>query len=250
MLAAQQIADQRKEPAPPRFVPKLSPSDTPIAGGKAQTTPSSGSGVARLEPTMRRRTESFVTDPAAMSRTPRDPRQHHHVIQRHPGRGIQAQPPPSRVAISQDRTHAPSAGPSPDQSPARRRPPAPPAGPPNPANPRAERAVITSVGQHALARAWAQFWAHSSPSAAVHRWSPGSCLRGSRTVADAGERHATLLESVLGATPQEFESPILRHADLLKHWSYRASATAARVRRPGPVPAPGGGWLAPGRGGG
>src|SRR5215470_6311353 len=41
-----------------------------------------------------------------------------------------------------------------------------------------------------------------------------SCSRGSRTVADAGERHATVLESVLGATPQEFESPILRHAGL------------------------------------
>src|SRR5215471_19851610 len=66
-------------------------------------------------------------------------------------------------------------------------------------------------GQQALACAWAQFWAHSSTYGAVHRWSPRSCSRGSRTVADAGERHATLLESVLGATPQEFESPILRH---------------------------------------
>jgi hypothetical protein len=28
---------------------------------------------------------------------------------------------------------------------------------------------------------------------------------------DAGERWSALLESVLGATPQEFESPILRH---------------------------------------
>jgi hypothetical protein len=65
--------------------------------------------------------------------------------------------------------------------------------------------------------AWAQFWAHSSPSRAVHRWSPGSCSRGSRTVADAGERWPTLLESVLGATPREFESRILRHADLQKH---------------------------------
>ena len=64
---------------------------------------------------------------------------------------------------------------------------------------------------------WAQFWTHSSPSRAVHQWSPGLCSRGSRTVADAGERHATLLESVLGATPQEFESPILRHADVQEH---------------------------------
>ena len=38
-------------------------------------------------------------------------------------------------------------------------------------------------------------------------------------MADAGERWSALLESVLGATPQEFESPILRHADLLKHRS-------------------------------
>jgi len=30
-------------------------------------------------------------------------------------------------------------------------------------------------------------------------------------VADAGERGRALLESVLGATLQEFESPILRH---------------------------------------
>jgi hypothetical protein len=30
-------------------------------------------------------------------------------------------------------------------------------------------------------------------------------------VADLGERRSALLESVLGATPQEFESPILRH---------------------------------------
>jgi hypothetical protein len=29
-------------------------------------------------------------------------------------------------------------------------------------------------------------------------------------VVDGGGRHATVLESVLGATPQEFESPILR----------------------------------------
>jgi hypothetical protein len=40
---------------------------------------------------------------SAVSATQTRPRQHHHVIQRHPGRGIQAQPPPSRVAISQDR---------------------------------------------------------------------------------------------------------------------------------------------------
>jgi hypothetical protein len=68
-------------------------------------------------------------------------------------------------------------------------------------------------GRQALAGAWAQFWAHSSPSRAVHWWSPGSCLRCSRMVADAGERWSALLESVLGASPREFESRILRHAD-------------------------------------
>src|SRR5215510_640086 len=56
-----------------------------------------------------------------------------------------------------------------------------------------------------------QFLSHSPPSGTVHRCSPRSCLRSSRTVADAGERGPALLESVLGATPQEFESPILRH---------------------------------------
>ena len=62
-----------------------------------------------------------------------------------------------------------------------------------------------------------QFLSHSPPSWAVHHCSLRSCLCSSRTVADAGERGPTLLESVLGATPQEFESPILRHADLHKH---------------------------------
>ena len=52
---------------------------------------------------------------------------------------------------------------------------------------------------------------HSPPSGTVHQCSLGSCLCSSRTVADAGEHGPTLLESVLGATLQEFESPILRH---------------------------------------
>ena len=60
---------------------------------------------------------------------------------------------------------------------------------------------------------------------------PVACARGrpprpiasthprSRTVPARRERWGAYLESVLGATPQEFESLILRHADLLKHWS-------------------------------
>src|SRR6516225_6054936 len=61
-----------------------------------------------------------------------------------------------------------------------------------------------------------QFLSHSPPSGTVRQCPPRSCLCSSRTVADAGERRPTLLESVLGATPQEFESPILRHSELRK----------------------------------
>ena len=66
-------------------------------------------------------------------------------------------------------------------------------------------------------RAWAQFWAHSPPSAAVHQRSQWACLRTSRTVADIGERWSALLESVLGATPREFESRILPSSDQAIH---------------------------------
>jgi hypothetical protein len=62
--------------------------------------------------------------------------------------------------------------------------------------------------------AWSQMWSHSPPSGTVHRRPPRLCSRRSRTVAAIGERRSALLESVLGATPQEFESPILRRADL------------------------------------
>src|SRR6516165_12419666 len=71
-----------------------------------------------------------------------------------------------------------------------------------------------------------QFLSHSSPSGTVHQCSLGWCLCSSRSVADAGERGPALLESVLGATPQEFESPILRHADLRQH---RCVAAAKRA---------------------
>jgi hypothetical protein len=50
-------------------------------------------------------------------------------------------------------------------------------------------------------------------------------------LADAGERHATVLESVLGETPQEFESPILRHADLQKRCSSPPTARRSEFRR-------------------
>ena len=64
-----------------------------------------------------------------------------------------------------------------------------------------------------------QFLSHSSPSAAVRRRPPESCSGRSRTVTDAGERGPALVESVLGATPREFESRILRNADQGKHRS-------------------------------
>jgi hypothetical protein len=61
--------------------------------------------------------------------------------------------------------------------------------------------------------AWSQMWSHSPPSGTVHRRSPGARPRMSRTFPDPGGHWSALLESVLGATPREFESPILRHAD-------------------------------------
>jgi hypothetical protein len=45
---------------------------------------------------------------------------------------------------------------------------------------------------------------------------PGTTPHRSRTSAATGEHRSALLESVLGATPQEFESPILRQAELRK----------------------------------
>jgi hypothetical protein len=65
-------------------------------------------------------------------------------------------------------------------------------------------------------RAWSQFWSHSPPSGTVRRRPPGTNPGRSRTVAAPGGRWPTLLESVLGETPQEFESPILRHPELRK----------------------------------
>ena len=50
-------------------------------------------------------------------------------------------------------------------------------------------------------------------------------------LADPGERGPALLESVLGATPQEFESPILRFPDLRRRaWvMFACCANAAEV---------------------
>jgi hypothetical protein len=75
-----------------------------------------------------------------------------------------------------------------------------------------------------------QFLSHSPPSATVHRRPPRSGLRSSRTVADAGERWPALLESVLGASPREFESRILRHAELQEHPMTAAGMWAPRGR--------------------
>ena len=64
-----------------------------------------------------------------------------------------------------------------------------------------------------LYRTWAQFWAHSSASTAVRRRPVAANPRRWRTWADLGGRWSALLESVLGATPREFESRILRYVD-------------------------------------
>ncbi len=61
---------------------------------------------------------------------------------------------------------------------------------------------------------WSQMWSHSPQSGTVHRRPRAAHPRRSRTSAATGERRSALLESVLGATPREFESRILRHADL------------------------------------
>ena len=49
-------------------------------------------------------------------------------------------------------------------------------------------------------------WVRGRPPRPIRHGRPRS-----RTVVNPGERGSALLESVLGATPQEFESPILHH---------------------------------------
>jgi len=61
-------------------------------------------------------------------------------------------------------------------------------------------------------RVLAQFVSHSLPSGAVHHRPPRTHSRSSRTVPVPGARRSTVLESVLGASPREFESRILRQA--------------------------------------
>ncbi len=79
-------------------------------------------------------------------------------------------------------------------------------------------AVLESVSRgQPQSSPWAHFWAHSPPSMAVHRRPPGTRPRWPRTVADIGERRSAVLESVLGASPREFESRILRRADLQEY---------------------------------
>jgi hypothetical protein len=79
-------------------------------------------------------------------------------------------------------------------------------------------AVLESVrrGSRPWLRVLSQFLSHSSPSGAVHPRPHQSCSGRTQTVASDGERRSALLESVLGATPREFESRILRHPDLRK----------------------------------
>jgi hypothetical protein len=74
-----------------------------------------------------------------------------------------------------------------------------------------------------------QFQSHSPLSGTVHHRPPWEHHGWSRTAADPRERWPALLESVLGATPQEFESPILRRADLPERRSRRSSRWRRRA---------------------
>src|SRR5215468_6337685 len=55
-----------------------------------------------------------------------------------------------------------------------------------------------------------QMWSHSRPSGSVQQRPARHFPGRSRTVAAIGERRSAMLENVLGATPREFESRILR----------------------------------------
>src|SRR5215471_17710635 len=57
-----------------------------------------------------------------------------------------------------------------------------------------------------------------------------------RTLVNAGERWPALLENVLGATPREFESRILRHVDLRRRaWIMFARCATSNARVSFPV---------------
>ena len=60
---------------------------------------------------------------------------------------------------------------------------------------------------------WSQIWSHSPPFSGIHPTQPAPLTRRSRTIPDSAGHVPADLESVLGATPQEFESPILRCGD-------------------------------------
>ena len=91
---------------------------------------------------------------------------------------------------------------------------------PAPCDPQDEVRAVGSVLPVRLVSNMVSFaWVRGRPPRPIRHGQPRS-----RTAADAGERWSALLESVLGATPREFESRILRHADLLR----RAWVTFAR----------------------
>ena len=84
---------------------------------------------------------------------------------------------------------------------------------------RAQEIASTPTGHTPGSRAsppkrWAQFWFILTP---VRRRPPRPDQRRSRTREAAGGRRSAALESVLGATPREFESRILRRPDLQEH---------------------------------
>src|SRR5258708_348886 len=67
-------------------------------------------------------------------------------------------------------------------------------------------------------------WVRGCPPRPIRHGQPRS-----RTVANPGERWSALLESVLGASPREFESRILRHADLRRR---EVGRSCSSFRRP------------------
>ena len=71
---------------------------------------------------------------------------------------------------------------------------------------------------------------HSPPPGTVHRRPPPSRSSRPRTVAATSELRPAVLESVLGATPREFESRMLRHLDLRRHGARESRCDGDFVR--------------------